>query len=635
MRPIRRSQLISPFGIGAIVDFPNDESLMTCGLDVWPSATAPCPTEFLVIEERLQRRLKIAHFRLPPDFREPAPGVRLPNMRMPFVNFPRWHYCPRCGGMEQLGLYGSLQKCNGPSFEGGLSCSSLQQYKRPTLLPVRFVAVCPASAHIQDFPFLEWVHRDPSTHTASCTLRLRAGRSAASLSGVTISCKCGQSQTMANAFSEHALASINVRCCGHRPWLGEIMGTTDQCGGELNVVQRGASNVYFSHTASSIYLPLWAERARRPVIDVLETPGIWEHLKNGLVDGKIDMGRCESICVAKKLPGLNANELQEVAQKRLDGDADWDEKGEQPQIDDKVVEEEHFRQAEYDALREGRGEVKSDLYTTALLPQAYGDPISSFFSRITLVHKLRETRAFYGFSRYYPDDNRNFMKKIDDLKVTQSINWLPAIIVRGEGIFFEIDEERIAEWMQHSTVRQRTQGLKDSYNQVRTQRGQSHRNITPKFVLLHTLAHILMNQLSYDCGYGSSSLRERIYCDAELPGHPMNGFLIYTASGDAEGTMGGLVRQGKPSRIEATLIRALRKSVWCSYDPVCMESVGQGPDSCNLAACHGCAILPETSCEEGNRLLDRAMLVGSLDRPEMGLFGSYVQDNFGKLKVSE
>jgi hypothetical protein len=100
----------------------------------------------------------------------------------------------------------------------------------------------------------------------------------------------------------------------------------------------------------------------------------------------------------------------------------------------------------------------------------------------------------------------------------------------------------------------------------------------------------------------------------------MQRLLIYTASGDSEGTMGGLVRQGKPGRLEPTIRRAIQHAAWCSSDPVCIETTGQGADNTNLAACHGCALLPETSCEEGNRVLDRALLIGIPDRPELGFF---------------
>ena len=144
--------------------------------------------------------------------------------------------------------------------------------------------------------------------------------------------------------------------------------------------------------------------------------------------------------------------------------------------------------------------------------------------------------------------------------------------------------------------------------------------VTAKFLLLHTFAHIMINQFSYECGYGSSAIRERIYCDLNSPDEPMNGVLIYTASGDSEGSLGGLVRQGMPGYLEDIVLSALHAAKWCSSDPVCMDSKGQGPDSCNLAACHGCALLPETSCEEGNRLLDRAMLTGTPECPDAGYF---------------
>src|SRR5205823_678482 len=194
--------------------------------------------------------------------------------------------------------------------------------------------------------------------------------------------------------------------------------------------------------------------------------------------------------------------------------------------------------------------------------------------------------------------------------------------VYGEGIFVELDMAAVNRWFQQEPeIAKRIEPLVKHYNAVRTIRGQPQRNITAKFILLHTLAHVLINQLSFDCGYGSASLRERLYCDFSDPKKPMQGVLIYTASGDAEGTMGGLVRQGRSGRLEPTIQRAMNRASWCSSDPVCIETSGQGVDNANLAACHGCALLPETSCEEGNRLLDRGLLVGTVEEPAIGLFG--------------
>ena len=131
-----------------------------------------------------------------------------------------------------------------------------------------------------------------------------------------------------------------------------------------------------------------------------------------------------------------------------------------------------------------------------------------------------------------------------------------------------------------------------------------------------------MNQLTFECGYSSAALRERLFISSN-PDFPMSGVLIYTADGDSEGTMGGLVRMGKPGYLEPVIQKALMSAKWCSADPICMEMgrlKGQGPDSCNLAACHNCALVPETACEEFNRFLDRGLLVGSVDNPTLGFF---------------
>lgn len=164
--------------------------------------------------------------------------------------------------------------------------------------------------------------------------------------------------------------------------------------------------------------------------------------------------------------------------------------------------------------------------------------------------------------------------------------------------------------------------LASRFGALQEQRRLDAHEISPRFVLLHTLAHLLINQLTFDCGYSSASLRERLYASTD-PHMPMAGVLIYTANGDSEGTMGGLVRMGKPGNIEPVIHKALLGAQWCSADPVCMEvgsQSGQGPDSCNLAACHSCALVPETACEEFNRFLDRGLVVGTPDDPSLGFF---------------
>lgn len=200
------------------------------------------------------------------------------------------------------------------------------------------------------------------------------------------------------------------------------------------------------------------------------------------------------------------------------------------------------------------------------------------------------------------------------------------MVVRGEGIFLEFDLDAIERWMSESGISGHHSTFLRAQEQRILERGGEARTLSPKFVALHTFAHLLIRQLANDCGYGSASLRERIYCETTPGAEPMQGVLIYTASGDSEGTLGGLVRQGEPGRLEYTIARAIHDARWCSADPICLESAGQGSESGNLAACHGCTLLPETSCEEGNRLLDRQSLIGLPTRPEIGLWMRTMRD---------
>jgi hypothetical protein len=605
-RPVRRTQLISTYGVGSMVDLPRDESLMVAGLDVWPFARNPVPQDWFVPEERLAARLRVRELRLPPDFREGS-GSQNPFQKIPTVRFPRWHYCPRCGDMEYVPLLeATRRRCPGNSAE--TVCASRPRNRRPFMIPVRLVAACP-EGHIQDFPFRAWAH-GRATGTDH-RLRYEALGSSAALSGILIRCiDCKQYRTLAGSFeydqdSGGPLSRIGEKCRGDRPWLGESDCDDDRCGDHLRVVQRGASNVYFPHTISSIYLPLWAEGSTPDVIAVLEDQFYWEILTDGLVDGAhIDPARVGRVATRT---GVDREALLEAAQRRLDGSPGTPAGG----------GEEEYRRAEYNAFIGGRGHEGSDLFVDVIEGGDYGSSLSGFVRRVCLIRKLRETRALTGFTRILPAQSDNDMR-LQSLSRRRT-RWLPAVVVRGEGIFFEFDHNRITEWLSASPeVVRRAQELNAAYNSKRKERGQETRNISPKFLLLHTFAHVLMKQLSFDCGYGSAALRERLYCEAAADAESMQGLLIYTASGDAEGTLGGLVRQGTPGRLEPIVVEAVRSASWCSSDPVCIESPGQGTENANLAACHGCALLSETSCEEGNRLLDRGMIVGTIKDRSIG-----------------
>ena len=614
-RPVRRAQLISPFGVGAMVDFPRDEALMTAGLDAWPFANDPCPPEWMIVEERLQKRLGVSHFRLPPDYRGEDVDHRYVRQQIPYVRFPRWHFCPAhgCGAMVKRNLLGGgVFQCRDPRHSG------LPERKLPRVVPVRFVAVCP-NGHIEDFPFMEWVHRglsisDPDRHI----LRYKAGRSAA-LSGATIECSCGKSENLGGAFNYDpetggALHAIGYDCCGDQPWLGITDGRGDSCNGFLRAVQRGGSNVYFANTFSSIYLPLWGEKTDPRIVKALEDSRIWEILSNGLDEGlHISSERTKAVAM---LRGLSETDLKAAAQRKLDGSKSEVE-----------ASEEEYRRAEYRAFQEKRGGEGTDLLVEEFPIDRYHEWLAPFLKRICIVRKLRETRALSGFSRLLPPGAEGVGGYLQPLALARQIRWLPAMIVKGEGIFLEFREDAILDWIKNSGISVRVGDLEEKYNVGLRRRGLPHVGVSPKFVLIHTFAHLLIRQLSYDCGYGSASLRERIYCDRDSESEPMQGILIYTAAGDSEGTLGGLARAGEPGNLEPSIRQAIRSASWCSSDPVCVESVGQGTDNANLACCHGCGLLPETSCEEGNRLLDRATLSGTPRELSLGFYRDFLEKN--------
>ena len=185
-------------------------------------------------------------------------------------------------------------------------------------------------------------------------------------------------------------------------------------------------------------------------------------------------------------------------------------------------------------------------------------------------------------------------------------NWLPGIIVRGEGIFIQFDDERLEHW--EKEVKGHFDRFMRRYERWPDDKRPS---FSARYLFLHTLAHLLMRRLTFECGYGSSSLRERIYCDQGNLERRMNAIVIYTAAGDAEGSLGGLVQQGEPGRFESILRQAVDDGEWCSSDPVCSDigREGQGPEGVNGAACHNCALVPETSCEEFNKYLDRKFVI--------------------------
>ena len=614
-KSVRRSQVIAPFGVGALLDFPK-ETLMAAGLDVWPAQPA-CE----IRDDRLARRLGVAYFRAAP----PAPEKGQKGAPLPCVRFPLWHFCPRCRAMRRAAWNEvSTPRCAStlsPRFaaKGGKQtsnknwgpCADIPEKRRWRMIPVRFVVACD-EGHLDDFPWEQWAHSKigdkfvPLDQAAICkTPLLRFNYSGkAGLMGLLVKCEaCDASpRTMMNSAGPDSLKGYN--CPGCRPWLGPHGVQVCTSASQPRMLQRGATNLHFAKIASSILIPPFTDPLRK----VVDDPHNWSVLSSGVAEGgEPDESRLKLFAEIKR---LDLGKLRDVVRQKLTGEG----------MSDETETEEQYRYSEYRALLESETRQDEEFVTCHPDPNGYDEGVRGLFDKIVLVEKLAETRAMTGFSRINPPPYREF-DRADQLQLSLKRQpWLPGVRVYGEGLFFTLHEQAVQKWLANREVERRYEEIVKNLNRIYTRLGRTPRVLPTRFFLLHTLAHVLIRRLSFECGYGSSSLRERLYC-SEDPSCRMSGVLIYTAAGDSEGTMGGLVQQGKPGRFEPLLLGALEDSLWCSSDPLCVESHGQGIDSLNRAACHACCLLPETSCEEGNRFLDRVALIGRPEDRTLGYFG--------------
>lgn len=605
--------------------------MITAGLDHWftreggSNAAKPVDyNEFRVEEWRLQRHLGVSHLRLPPDYREArkfANDTKNVDLTIPTLRFPQWHFCsnPACRTLREYPL----------SQVGRKACPDCKAAgRRGWMAQVPFIAICDAG-HIQDFPWREWVHGSASP-ACKAPLRLQS-TGGASLSAQEVQCECNKSRrltgiTQATRDSTYLTQQLSedgqiYLCRGRTPWHGS--DSDHSCVRPLRGSLRAASNVYFAVVRSAIYLPRASQGAPAELVAALESPHISVFL-NALSDAGEDPRVNDVRSVAGSAVESFTDEQISAAVAIFVGKV----KPETPEelecsSDDRETK---FRRTEFAVLR--KLQTRPELQSRAEPLAAYGSWVEEYFDRVILVDKLRETRAMVGFQRVVPHGNVDFASLKALLRRNPAPSpphdWLPAYTVFGEGIFLELHPARLREWEKRDFVRARAATLISNYGAQRGSSSEELATLTPRFILAHTLAHVLMNRLTFESGYSSAALRERLYISDDED-TPMAAILIYTAAGDAEGTMGGLVRMGRSDRFGLALRRSVDEARWCSTDPVCMEigdHGGQGPESCNLAACHNCALVPETACEHFNRFLDRGLLIGTVGLPELGYFSS-------------
>lgn len=626
---VRASQAVLQYGVGAMVDFP-DQTLMTAAPEYWKERVIQ------IHDERLEKVLHVDYFGMPGS----KDDIRFKE-GISYARFPEWYFCPKCRAFKPIGKWieDYKRKANAraqetdPNMVKHMRCPTCRQ----ELVVARIITVC-EHGHIDDFPWVKWVHSQswggPKDICAHPSLTFKTGASATEgLEGLIISCTfCGAKTSLKGAFDPTKFQEIDRKtsgkydfsCTGRHPWKH----TKEACGHYPQAKQRGSSSVYFPVTESSLVIPPYSSilttkiensnafsRCKDSLNDMLRMPGLTQELKDSFINMQIIQYSGE---IALEI-GVPKEQIQPVLERKWRSEND----------DEYSTTSLKYRAEEYDALNGALSfgiDSHDDFQRESTHIEDYNLP---YIKRISLINKIREVQALTGFSRIRPaDPSEPAGAQVNVVSVKQpETNWYPAYEVRGEGIFIELDDDAIDTWRtQNAELQKRVDILNENYRKsfIGSTRP---RVVTSKFVLLHTLAHLLIKQLSFECGYSIASLKERIYCSDTADGKIMSGILIYTASGDSEGTMGGLVRQGRHDTFPSIFRKAIESAMTCSNDPVCSLSQGQGRDSLNLSACYSCTLIPETSCEEFNVFLDRGMVIGTFDKPELGFFYEQLYGN--------
>ncbi len=599
---VRAAQAILQYGVGAMVDFP-DQTLMTAAPETWSKPDR-------ISDERFAKALGVDFFALP--------------TKISYSRFPEWYFCPKCRKFQPIDKWIAdyLRRTKDknldfdPHMTKHMRCLSCQQ----DLVVARIITIC-EHGHINDFPWVKWVHkRSKKPICGNPLLSFKTGSSASEgLEGLNISCSCGAFTTLKGAFDKDIFEKLDMDanekaflCDGGHPQKN----IKEQCNSYPRTVQRGSSSVYFPIVYSSLVIPPYADKLNLR-IEKSQSFTVSE----AIIESEEPEDRLNKI--TKMLTKWSEKIANEIGTTSISVEAILRRKW----LDESGIETDatsiKYRAEEYDALS---GQISTptasfgDFSREVIHKELYEDKLP-YVKAISLIDKVRVVKALIGFSRIFPasrkEDNGFVHIKEPDT------NWYPAYEVRGEGIFVEFEQLDIDAWISgNPQVLERVDIINNNYHKSFIGQKQT-RKITPKFLLLHTISHLLIKQLSFECGYSIASLAERIYCADVNDGKEMSGVFIYTADGDSEGTLGGLVRQGKPDVFPRIFKKAINIAKTCSNDPVCILSHGQGRESLNLAGCHACALLPETCCEERNAFLDRGVVIGTYENPDLGFYNKY------------
>lgn len=609
---LRHSQVITSYGPGSLVDFVDDAAIVA-GLSWWARGEEIVEDRLVAMLSRQDGFERVKLFTPPPGN---AKDLDDPKRRwIKAFRFPEWFVCqnelcwddsgqpPRADGARPRRLLrinqldGEKHKCKSGKGKG----SKVQ--------PIRFVRAC-RRGHIEDIAWFTLVHRKhPECKRGD--LWVDEASANGDLHDVRISCSgCGDNLRMSAAAQRFTDGAPTLgSCAGKRPWLGHNEG--EGCDEKaMRFLLRSASHAYFSVSASVIHVPDAGAGVRDQVTKVIEL------IKNAKSADVIEMLRDMQDPVKSALFGISNEEAFAEVRRRRDG---------------KPVERKKVKEAEIDllqnlpvALTQDRPEGRFFGRTLALPTKRSRvmDPIE----RVVLIPRLSEVRALAGFTRFEPinaDVDGELDIGAEVARLDEPLTWLPAVESFGEGFFFSFKEKALRDWEEKQpAVRARGELFERGFKLWQEQREDRKKAkpdfITPRFVLLHSLAHLLITAVALDCGYAASSVRERIYCGAGG-----QGILLYTASAGSEGSLGGLVEVGR--RLERYLEQALDLGRLCSNDPVCAahapaHEIGASDRHLEGASCHGCLLISEPSCERMNQYLDRTLVVPTVESADAAFF---------------
>lgn len=584
---LRQSQIITTYGPGALIDLPQHAAIMG-GLDVWPN-----PGDLdEIVEPRLTRALRNLTGVPSPRLYAPPPAPDepwAPSKGIGAWRFPEWFVVQEGGGGERERSRRLVHR---------RSLDERGRFDGQSVVPTRFVRACPRG-HVDDLDWQGFVHGPNGNCRRQLWLDERG--TTGDLAELTIRCECGKRRSLYEAaeLDQNPLGT----CRGTRPWLG--LNTEEDCNQPSRLLIRTASNAYFPQIVGVLSLP-----DRGTAVDSVVAEH-WDDLQ--IVESAANLG------FLKKKPNLAA--------------------ALEPFGDEEVLEaiarikggsgvERHLKEVELEALlgaREGFGDdtpIDPDFHARRLpdavwRTQSWSDGIAA----VVQLHRLTEVIALIGFTRFEAamrDIHGEYDTDVERAEIALDPSWYPAIENRGEGVFVQLRSDAVDSWLQRSAVQRRLRELRAGHKAWTDNRNGQQPFPGGAYVLLHTLAHLLIQSLAMRCGYPASSLRERIYAE-----NGRYGILVYTGTPDAEGTLGGLVQQGR--HIEDHLAEALRMGQLCSNDPICAQHApGESMRNAYLhgAACHGCTLIAETSCEMRNDFLDRALVVPVLGLDDAAFFSS-------------